>query len=158
MNLDNSRTLIRIRLRLFIATIIFVIYLFLVYLDKLIRFPLWGIEQWVATTVIIILYIIIAFYPMLLKYQYIYFSDDGSMIIFRYYKVGLIKGPKRSVEIPKNKFRGFEISKSFLGLIYSITLQQQMGKGKAAYPPVFISSLSKKELNRIITSLRKYSR
>jgi hypothetical protein len=134
-----------------------VVYLFLVYLDKVIKFPLWGIEQWLATLVVTLLFIIIAFYPLMLKYRFIYFSDDGNTIIFRYYAVGLFKGPKRSVEIPKKNFSGYQINKQFPGLIRSITLYQQMGKGKAEYPPIHISSLTKKELNKIITTLRKYS-
>ena len=41
---------------------------------------------------------------MILNYQYIYFSDDGDKIIFRYFTSGIISGSKNSVEIDKKTF------------------------------------------------------
>lgn len=157
MTFDNGKTIIWLRLRVFIATIIMLIYLYLVYFGKHLNFPLFGIEEIALTMLVTAIYFLIAFLPMMLKYKYIYFSDDGDKIIFRYYSVGLIRGKMSSLEIPKNIFQGYDIKQPFPGLIIKIYLYQLMGKKKAAYPPVYIGSLSKKELNKIITSLNKYN-
>ncbi len=156
MTFDNSKTIIGLRIRLFIATLIMLVYVYVVYFGKQLHFPVFGIQEFYATLILTAAYIILAFLPLLLKYKYIYFSDDGKNIIFRYYSVGLLSGKKNSVEIPKNEFLGYKITKTFPGLIKSIQLYRLMGNKKASYSPVYISSLSKSELNKIAGSLDKY--
>ena len=156
MTFDNSKTIIGLRIRLFIATLIMLVYVYVVYFGKQLHFPVFGIQEFYATLILTAAYILLAFLPLLLKYKYIYFSDDGKNIIFRYYSVGLLRGKKNSVEIPKNEFLGYKITKHFPGLIKSIQLYRLMGNKKASYSPVYISSLSKSELNKIAGSLDKY--
>lgn len=156
MTFDNSKTIIGLRIRLFIATLIMLVYVYVVYFGKQLHFPVFGIQEFYATLILTAAYILLTFLPLLLKYKYIYFSDDGKNIIFRYYSVGLLRGKKNSVEIPKNEFLGYKITKHFPGLIKSIQLYRLMGNKKASYSPVYISSLSKSELNKIAGSLDKY--
>jgi hypothetical protein len=89
--------------------------------------------------------------------QYVYFSDDGETIIFRYYTAGIFEGKKNSIEINKRTFSGFALEKKFLGLIQSVTLYQQLQQGVATYPPVYISSLKRDERARIIKSLNSFA-
>ncbi|MDT8400668.1 MAG: hypothetical protein RQ743_03155 [Bacteroidales bacterium] len=156
MTFDNGKTIIGLRLRLFIATIIMLVYVYLVYYGKQLRFPILGIQEFHATLILTVLYLLLAFLPMLLKYRYIYFSDDGKNIIFRYYSVGFLSGKKSSVEIPKHEFAGYKIKKNFIGLIKSILLFRIMGNKKASYSPVYVSSLSKAELKKIMKALDAY--
>jgi hypothetical protein len=97
------------------------------------------------------------FLPALLKFQYIYFSDEGENIIFRYYTAGIIEGKKNSIEINKRTFSGFALENRLLGLSQSLTLYQQLQQGVATYPPVYISSLKRDERARIIKSLNLYA-
>ncbi len=157
MTFDNSKTIIRLRLRLFIATLVMLVYVFVVYYGKQLRFPVFGIEESLATFVLTTAYLLLAFLPLLLKYKYIYFSDDGTSIIFRYYSVGLFSGNKNSVEIPKEEFAGYRIKKPFPGLVISIILYRRMRNKVASYSPVYISSLSKSEINKIKKTLNKYN-
>ncbi len=157
MTFDNGKTIINLRLRLFIATILFLVYVFLAYLGKNIKFPLAGYSDTVWTLTIAVIYIGIAFLPLLLKYKYIYYSDDGPKIIFRYYSIGMFQGKKNSVEIPKVDFAGYEMKKYYLGLVKAILLSQKMDRRIARYSPVFLSSLSRKEMRNILSSLDKFT-
>ena len=47
------------------------------------------------------IWVILTFMPMILNYQYIAFSDEGDNIIFRYFTSGIVGGKKNSVEINK---------------------------------------------------------
>ncbi|HDZ40352.1 MAG TPA: hypothetical protein ENH59_01545 [Bacteroidetes bacterium] len=157
MTFDNGKTIIRLRLRLFIVTIIMLVYVYLVYYGKQLRFPILGIREFHATLILTALYLLLAFLPLLLKYRYIYFSDDGKNIIFRYYSVGFLSGKKSSVEIPKHEFAGYKIKKSFMGLLKAILLYRMIGTKKASYSPVYVSSLSKSELKKINKALDRYT-
>ena len=95
--------------------------------------------------------------PVLLNYQYIYFSDDGDTIIFRYYSVSLFEGNKNSVEIGKKTFSGFTFDKKLFGVVQSITLYQRLKEGIAKYPPIFISALKRKDKESILQSLNSYA-
>lgn len=153
MTFDNSLTIIRLRLRVFIATILFLVYIFLAYFGEVIKFPLLGFSDTNLTLALIIIYIWIASLPMILKYKFIYYSDDSNKIIFRYYSVGLLKGKKSSIEIPKTDFAGYEIKRYFAGMIIAIFLSQKMDRRIARYSPVYLSSLSRKETRKILSSL-----
>ena len=153
MTFDNSRTIIAGRIRLFIATVVLLAYIVLAYIASVIKFPLLGISDTLITVVLVVLYLVIAFYPMALNHQYISYSDDDDRIKFRYFNAGIVGGKKNSVEIAKGDFAGYRTDKRFFGLIRSITLFQQLPQGVAKYPPVFISNLSGKERTKILNSL-----
>jgi len=156
MTFDNSKTIIKLRIRLFIATVIMIAYVFVVYFGKQLHFPIFGIQEHHATLILVAAYIIITFLPLILKYKYIYFSDDGHNIIFRYYSVGFLSGKKNSVEIPKGEFMSYKLVREYAGLLKSLQLFRLMGNKKASYPPVYVSSLRKSELNKIRAALDKY--
>ncbi|MEZ5001198.1 MAG: hypothetical protein R2744_10230 [Bacteroidales bacterium] len=77
MTIDNGKTIIRLRLNLFIATVLFIVYLFFAYFGKSLKFPVFGLTDTELSLILVFIYLFIAFYPMLLGYNYIYFSDDG---------------------------------------------------------------------------------
>jgi hypothetical protein len=158
MTLDNSKTIISIRIRLFAATVIFLVFIVLTYVAKLIKYPLFGLSDTAWTLIFTACYLIIVFLPMYLSYQFIYFSDDDEKIIFRYFNAGLVGGRKNSVEIYKKTFSGYQVNKKFFGLIQSITLFQRLKEGVAKYPPIYISALTREEKSKVFRSLNVYSR
>ena len=93
-----------------------------------------------------------------LELNYIYFSDDEDMIIFRYFSMSVFNKKKNSIEIPKDKFGGYKIVESLGGFKKQIILYQQLKKEKAKYRPVSITSLKGDELKILTTSLDKYSK
>jgi hypothetical protein len=157
MTFDNSRTIISLRLKLLGATILLLAYIVLTYVAKMIKYPLFGMSDSVWTLILVTIYLIIAFLPMFLNYQYISYSDDGDKIIFRYFYAGMVSGKKNSVEIDKKSFSGYKTESRFFGLIYGITLFQLLKEGVAKYPQIYISALTRKERERILRSLNLYA-
>jgi len=153
MILNNSKSVISLKIIRRASIIIFLAYLVLVYAARIIRFPLLGIDKTTLTIVVSAIFLMIMIIPEILNYQYIYFSDEGESIIFRYYSAGLITGKKNSVEINKRTFSGFTIDKKFFGLVERITLYQRLREGIAKYPPIFLSALKRADKARIIRSL-----
>jgi hypothetical protein len=154
MTFDNSKRIINLRITFFLATILLLAYLALAYVAKLIRFPLLGMSDTVWTLILVGIWVVLTFMPMILNYQYISFSDDNDKIIFRYFTSGFISGKKNSVEIDKRSFSGYSVKSSFFGLIHSIILYQKFAEGEAKYPPIYLSALSHEERAKVIRSLK----
>jgi hypothetical protein len=157
MTFDNSRTIISLRIKLFGATVLFLVYIVLTYIAKMIKYPLLGMSDNTWTLILVALYFSVAFLPMFLSYQYIYFSDEGENIIFRYFTSGIVGGKKNSVEINKRTFSGYKTESKLFGLILSISLFQKINKGTATYPPIFISALNREQRKKVLRSLDLYS-
>ena len=153
MTFDNSTRIKIQRFTLFIASLIILAYVVLTYFERLIKYPLLGLDETIWTVVLVIAYLIIVFLPMIRNYQFIYFSDEGETIIIRYFESGIFGGRKNSVEINKKTLTGFKMESKYFGLIHSITLFQQYKEGVAKYPPVHLSALSKKERAMVNKSL-----
>ncbi len=109
------------------------------------------------TIILLLIFLIIIFVPSLLNHQYIYYSDEGENIVFRYYTTGLIPGNKNSVEINKRTFSGFTTEKKFFGLIQILTLYQRIREGVAKYPPIFLGGLNAAQKAAIIKSLSSFA-
>jgi hypothetical protein len=157
MTFDNSKTIIGIRIKLFIATVLFLTYIALTYAAKLIKFPLLGISDTAWTLILVALYLIVAFLPMLLSYQFVFFSDEGEKLVFRYFNAGIVGGKKNSVEINKRTFAGYKTESKYFGLVKNIELYQQIGQAVAKYPPVYISALNKEQRSKLFLSLNTYA-
>jgi len=157
MTFDNSKSIISFRIKLFIATVIFLGYLLLAFAAGVIKFPLLGMDETFWTVIIAACYIFIVFIPMMLNYQYVYYSDDGNNLVFRYFNAGIVGGKKNSIEINKKTFSGFTLEKKLFGLNQSITLYQNLKEGKAKYPPVYISALTHEQKAKVIRSLNSFA-
>lgn len=157
MTLNNGKSVINLKITRRTSIILFLTFLLLTYVAKIIKFPLLGMSQSVWTIMVTIIFLLIIFIPVFLNYQYIYYSDEGETIIIRYYSTGIIPGNKNSVEINKKAFSGYTVSKSFLGLLESITLYQRIREGVAKYPPVYINALKREDRARVIRSLSSFA-
>ena len=156
MTFDNSKTIIGVRIKLFAATVLLLVYIALVYAIKLIKFPLLGLNDTVWTLILVAIYLIIAFLPMILNYQFVSFSDEGENLVFRYFTAGIVGGKKNSVEIKKISFKGYKSESKFFGLVRSVVLFQKIGKEVAKYPPVYISALNRDQRSKLFATLNRY--
>jgi hypothetical protein len=157
MTFDNSKTIIGFRIRLFFVTVIALAWIALAYLIKMIKFPLLGIDDGIWTLLVIAIWVIVAFMPMILNYQFIFFSDDGNNIVFKYFNAGIVGGKKNSLEINKQTFVGYKIESRFLGLSKSIILYQKIGQRIGKFPPMYITALKKEQRQKVIHALDLYS-
>ena len=157
MKLDNSKTIISFRIRLFAVTVLFLAYIIMSYAAKFFKLTLFGMSDTFWTILFAAIWLFIALIPMILNYQYVNYSDEGDTIIFRYFTSGLVGGKKNSVEIDKRTFAGYKSEKKLFGLIWSVTLYQNFKEGVAKYPPIYISALNKEERSKIFRSLNLYA-
>jgi hypothetical protein len=157
MTFDNSKTIINLRIWLFFATILLIAWIIVVFAAKMIPFPLLGLSDTAWTLILVGIYLIILFFPMVLSYQYFWFSDDEEHIVIRYFFAGMVGGKKNSVSISKRTFAGYKLEKKKLGLDKSIILYQKIGQGIAKYPPIHISALSKDQKYKLFSLLDQYS-
>ncbi len=84
MTLNNSKSVINLKIIRRTAIILFLAFVLLGYVARVIKFPLLGINQTIWTVFVLVLFITMIFLPALLKFQYIYFSDEGENIVFKY--------------------------------------------------------------------------
>ena len=157
MIINNSKSVINLKIIRRTSIIIYLTFLVLAFAAMIIKFPLLGMSRAAWTIFFTACFLIIIFVPVLLNYQYIFFSDEGNTIIFRYYETGFIAGNKNSVEIGKKTFSGFTLDKKLFGVIQCITLYQRLKEGVAKYPPIYISALNRQDKARILESLNSYA-
>jgi hypothetical protein len=153
MTFDNSKTIISLRIRIFVATVLLLGYIIMAYFVEVIKFPLLGMSDTLWIVILVCIYFVLAFYPMALSYQYVYYSDEGDVITFRYFFAGIVGGKKNSVEISKSSFAGYKKETVFFGLVQRLILYQQLAEGVAKYPPIYISNLNRKERAKVLNSL-----
>jgi hypothetical protein len=156
MTLDNGKKIVLLRLIGFISTLVYVLFIFLAYFERIFRHSMSEASVSIMTAVVTVAYLITLFWPALMKYRYVYFSSDERSITLRWYKTGLMPGESSSIEIPAGKFAGFEITAKTMGLHHYLTLFQQIQGKKAAYNPVSITALSKKQRALIAEALSNY--
>jgi hypothetical protein len=157
MTFDNSKTIISLRIKLFGVTIILLTFIVLTYIARLIRYPLLGMSETAWTLILVSLYLVYAFLPMFLNYQYVWYSDEEDTIVFRYFRTGMGGSRKNSIEINKKTFTGYKTETRYFGFMQSITLYQKINEKSARYPPVYISALTAAERKKILDSLNLYS-
>lgn len=89
---------------------------------------------------------------------FVYYSDQGEMIILRFYPMSLFTSRKHSIEIPKQQFVKYELKPFLFGRHHKIILYQHFRNRVVPYPPVSLSAVDEADRNRILASLQKYVR
>lgn len=156
MTIDNGKRIVLLRLIGFISTLVYVLYIFLAYFEKIFRHTMNEAGVNILTAVITVAYLTALFWPAIMKYRYIYFSSDERNITLRWYKTGIMPGESSSIEIPADKFAGFEMTTGAMGLHHYLTLFQHIQGRKAAYNPVSITALTRKQRALIGEALKNY--
>jgi len=156
MTIDNGQKIVAFRLIGFIATLIYVVYVFMAYFPKVFQNIMTEDNVHIMTAVLTLIYLLLIFYPAIMKFRYIYFSADERGITLRWYKTGLIPGDSKSVEIPALQFAGYEITTGMMGMRHFLTLYQRVQGQKAAYSPVSITALSAGQRAKIEEALKTY--
>jgi len=156
MTLDNGKKIVSLRLTGFIATVVYVLYIFLAYFPKVFRNIMTEKSLTILTVAVTVVYLLLLLRPVIMKYMYLFFSADERRITLRWYKPGLMPGESKSIEIPVERFAGYEINEKYQGLHSYLILYQQVQGRKAAYPPVSISALTRKQREDVVATLKNY--
>jgi len=156
MTLNNGERIVGLRLTSFISTVVYVLYIFFAYFPKAFRHILSENEVNILTGGVTLIYIGMLLWPTIMRFHYIGFSADEKGITLRWYKTGLMQGESKSIEIPVDRYAGYEITKHMFGLHTCLTLFQIVQNQKAGYDPVCINALSKPQRKKIIDTLNNY--
>jgi len=156
MTLDNGQKIVAFRLVGFIATLVYVVYVFMAYFPKIFRHIMAENNVHIMTAALTVVYLLLIFWPAMMKFRYIYFSADERGITLRWYKTGLIPGDSKSIEIPALQFAGYEITTGMMGMHKYLTLYQKVQGKRAAYSPVSITALSATQRAKIEEVLKTY--
>lgn len=156
MILENRKTAIKVRLRTFVATVVFATIISIIYTTRILNSPVLGLTKYQFTIFFALIYIFLLLYSYFLNLNYIYYSDNGHSIIFRYYSLRIFSSRKNSIEIPKKDFIQYDFEKKIFNLKETLVLYQGIKTGVAKYPPISISSLTKEEKIKLKKSLSRY--
>ena len=157
MIIENSKTAIRIRLRIFFATVIVVALISIIYTTRILINPIWGLNKSQWSFIIIGVFVLIIILNNYRDFHYIYFSDNGNNIVFKFYSMKIFSGKKSTIEIHKKDFVKFQINSSLFKMRDYITIYQKLKKGIAKYPPISITGLSKKDKTNLKNQLSLYT-
>lgn len=156
MTFNNGERIVGFRLVGFLATIVYVLYIFSAYFPKAFRKVLTEEELNILTGVLTVIYIAVLLLPVIMRLHYISFSADARNITLRWYKTGLIPGESKSIEIPVERYAGYEIIEKKMSFRTYLVLYQIIQSQRAGYEPVCINSLSREQRKKLIETLNSY--
>jgi len=157
MIIENSKTTIKIRLRTFFATVIVVALIAIIYTTRILINPIWGLNKTQWSLIIIGVFVLLLILNNLRDFHYIYFSDNGNNIVFKFYSMQIFSGTKNALEINKKDFVKFQTNSSLFKMRDYLIIYQKLKKGIAKYPPISITGLSKKEKTKLLNQLSLYT-
>lgn len=157
MIIENSRTAIKIRLRIFFATVIVVGLISIIYTTRILINPICGLNKSQWSFIIVGVFVLIIILNYFRDFHYIYFSDNGNNIVFKFYSMRIFSGKKNTIEIHKKDFVKFQTNSSLFKMRDYLIIYQKLIKGIAKYPPISITGLSKKDKAKLINQLSLYT-
>ncbi len=157
MKFDNENTVLRLHVLKIIFAIIIVSIIILFYTTTFDDFieRTTGVTKRPLLLIMVAGYMLFYIYHLIVKTSYLFFSDDGSKIIIRFYPVRPLNPVKRSIEIPKNQFYKYTINRT--SLVEEVVVYQKVGNKISKYPPFSLKGLSKQQKDALFHSLNQYS-
>ena len=149
MTIDNRLTTGKLRMG-------FLLLLFLSPLLLIYSLTFGAYQDAFLTLPISILMILAYFFMHQLKLYFIYFSDEGTKLTFRYYYVHPFMHRYKAIEIPKSGFSSYELGKAFLGLQTTLVLIQKARGKEVRYHVLYLTAVNKKAVVEIEKSLKKH--
>lgn len=154
MIIDAKKSTIRSQLRKLFFLLLLVLFLVLLYTTEYFTDPpLFGIDRnkyALAATVLYALYYSLSYFR---DTSYIYFNNNSSKIIIRYYSLRPLSSEQNSLEIQKADLYKAEIEEKLGGLRRYLIIYQRTAKGIAKYAPISISILNKKDVDQLAREL-----
>ncbi|HER09211.1 MAG TPA: hypothetical protein ENO20_09915 [Bacteroides sp.] len=156
MKIDNQRNTYRIWISRLVMAIVFTLAIIVILFLPWFEGEDVRISKYHLIIAIALVYIIINLVNYLKVPYFVSYSDQGEMIVLRYYQMSLFTSRKHSIEIPKKQFVKFELQDFLFGTQQKIILYQNFRKKVAKYPPISLSAVDKADRKKIIDSLSGY--
>ena len=156
MKIDNQRNTYRIWISRLVMTIVFamtiLLLVFVSWFDNLES----GITKYHIVILLSVVYLAINWLNFMKRPYFVSYSDQGEMLVVRYYPVSMFTSRKHSIEIPKQQFVKFEL-KPFLFKSQHYLILHQNFRGKvASFPRISLSAMEKEDREKMLQSLGKY--
>ncbi len=156
MKVDNQRNTYRIWLSRLVMTVVFtMIILLIVFLPWFDETEFWLTKYHVAIFISAI-YILINWINYLKRPNFVAYSDQGEMLVIRYYPVSMFTSRKNSIEIPKTQFVKYQLQPFFLKSQHYLILFQNFRGKVVPYPRISLSAMEKEDREKMLDSLEKY--
>ena len=156
MKVDNQRNTYRIWLSRLVMTIVFtLIVLLIVFLPWFEETEYW-LTKYHVIIIISAVYVVVNWINFLKRPYFVSYNDQGEMLVVRYYPVSMFTSRKHSIEIPKKQFVKYELKPFLFGTQHKLILVQNFRGKEAKYPPISLSTLEKKDREKMLQSLSKY--
>jgi hypothetical protein len=156
MKIDNQKNTYRIWIRRLVMAVVFTLLIILMIFIPWFEDRDFWLTEYHVIILIAVIYVVINVLNSLKSPNYISYSDQGEMILFRYYPLNLFNSKKNSIEIPKQQFVKYELKKFYFGQEEKIILYQHFRNRIVSYPPISLSALEEEDKQRLLASLRKY--
>jgi|GEM_PF-495672 len=157
MEIENTKKSVRINQVKYITMIGFLVLVIVLLTTRLVRDEFLGLNKYHWAIVVILLYILENLYEYLKDFNYIYYNDEGRKLLFRYVSLRPFHNKRLSIEIEKDKFKGYNVLRDKMGFKQQIVFYIKTPQGTAKYPPVSITALNENEFNQLKQSLNKHS-
>lgn len=158
MQIDNQRNTYRIWLSRLVLTIVFTLAILVILFLPWFDLPESPVNKYHLIILLAVIYIVINLYNYLRRPYFVSYSDQGEMIIVRYYPLSLFTSRKHSIEIPKQQLIGYELRPFLFGTQQRLVLIQHFRNRAAKYPPISLSALDREDREKMLHSLDRYSR
>jgi hypothetical protein len=156
MKIDNQRNTYRIWLsRLVMTTVFALVILLLVFVSWFDNLES-GITKYHIIILISAVYLAINWLNYLKRPFFVSYSDQGEMLVVRYYPVSMFTSRKHSIEIPKQQFVNFELKPFFFKSQHYLILKQNFRGKVASYPRISLSAMDKEDRDKMLQSLGNY--
>jgi hypothetical protein len=156
MKIDNQRNTYRIWLSRLVMTIVFALLILLLvfvsWFDQLES----GITKYHLIILISVVYLGINWINYLKHPFFVSYSDQGEMLMVRYYPVSMFTSRKNSIEIPKQQFVKYELRPFLFKSQHYLILYQNFRGKVASYPRISLSAMEKEDRQRMLQSLDTY--
>lgn len=157
MILDIRKTVLKNKIRTFYRTLFFLTVIAVLLVTNIYSDEFAGIDKYEFSILLACIYILTVLFGVIRNYHYIYYSDEGDNLILRFFSFSFWTQKKSSIEINKNDLEGYQINQQIFGLRENLVLYQKTKGGRAKYPPVSITALSKSEKKELLDSLAIFS-
>ena len=158
MKLDNRKNTYRIWIAKFLSTIFLTLMIVAIGYTNYFKTPVLGIDKTWYLLALAFFYGSLTLYNILLKPNFVAFSDNGDKIVLRYYPTRIFNQKKNSIEIPKQSFISWEIKKFFFGTCEMLYVYGKFKSKIAKYPGISLSAVNRNDREKIKSALNVYVR
>ena len=157
MIIDNKKATINYHLLRFLFLFLLAVIIIVLYSFSYFEEPIFGIDRNYYVLALVFLYLLYYLIGIVRNYQYIFFTDNGSKLVIRYYSLRPMSKRQNAVEIGKTMFANYKLTHQLMGFRKYLVLYQRLPNGSVVkYPPINVSIMKKEDLNQLTKALQSY--